>query len=835
MDERAPATDWPRWVVAPVDDSVFGELLAGLVQICRATSAALVIGDKGTTTIVAASGPGPHRMVPGSTLTSFGVPAGSGVSLELITPDPIPVDDRSCLQAIAALTGRLLLERRSARLASDGTWGLVVVRNDGHIRLVSPMVCRTMAYEPDQVLGRNIFELVHPDDHVLAIDSLARTAAVPGEKYPLDVRFVGADERTLVWEVTAEDRFDVSLDDIVFTVRPADERPEADALVGEQVRVLDMIGRGERAPATLAEIARVAGRRLGVACAVLTVEPDDRERATRVLRLAAADGISSELGESIDGTRVAVDSNTCGASVHQRSALGSGDLIADSSWAGHQQALAAAGFGSCWADPIDSVRITDPLGVLAFFGPRGWTPSAPEVRAADLFASLASVTLQRAHAEAALHHQATHDPLTGLPNRALFLDRLEHALASGDSADTKVAVMFLDLDRFKVVNDALGHEAGDELLVAVAGRIGTVAGAGMTVARFGGDEFTVLVESVRSAADSVAIAEQIIDAFRTPIRVAGEQLMMTVSIGIVLSGAGRMRASTMLRDADAAMYRAKHHGRNRVELFDDRMRARAVARLDLEHALPGSVERGDFSLHYQAEIELDRLSVVGTEALLRWNHPFRGSVAPVDFIPVAEETGVIVELGEWVLAEACRQIARWDAAGPMVAAAPRMWVNISAVQLRQAGFPERVQRLLKAMGTDPDRLGLEITESAVMTDVESAIESLTQLRELGMQTAIDDFGTGYASIAALRRLPIDLVKIDRTLVQDVTADRQGAAVFGAIVDLVHATGSTVVAEGVETEEQLMIVRAVGCDAAQGYWIGRPALPGSTVPDFVWAG
>ena len=806
-------TEWLFGVVALDDDAVFGEALRGLLQFTGATAAAITAPSRGERRAVAhafAAPPGAggrestppvrHRAV----ITT--VASANQVELVLGGPAPIPDDCVASVGVVTRLLGRLLEERRTRRLPTDTLWGLVIVKNGGQVRLVSPRVCAQMGYVADEMIGRNVFEVIHADDHEMSMSSLAHTAAVPGEKYPLDIRFLHDDGGSRVWEVTAEDRLDASIDDIVFTARPADERSRDDALIGEQARVLDRIGRGESVTATFGEIARLVGRRLGVGCALLRAD-----RPARRLCVEATDGLGPELADALEGTPISADANTCGVAVHHRSTIRSDDLLADDSWAEHRETLAAAGFGACWVNPIDSPRIDEPLGALACFGPSGWAPSPEDMRVAFLFTSMASVAVQRSSAEADLHHQAMHDPLTGLPNRALFLD----------------------LDRFKVINDALGHEAGDELLIGVAQRIESVTRIGTSVARFGGDEFTLLVDAVASPREAVVVAERVVEAFHRPITVAGTELVMTVSIGVVTSGDERVSAATMLRDADAAMYRAKNRGRNRVELFDDRTRSVAVARLDLEHALRLAVARGDFALHYQPEIDLERLEVVGTEALLRWSHPVRGEVPPADFIPVAEETGAIVDLGEWVLVEACRQLARWDAA--VGAGAPRMWVNLSAVQLLDRTFPDRVERLLASTGTRPDRLGLEITESALMGDVEGAIASLTKLRELGVQTAIDDFGTGHASLASLRRLPIDLVKLDRVFVHDLGVDRRGHAMFEAIVDLVHAAGARVVAEGVETELQFDSLRRLGCDAAQGYWLGRPAAAGLRVPAWSRAG
>ncbi len=730
-----------------------------------------------------------------------------------------------------AVLARVAARRRaslmSGEASSDQVWGLAVIGSDGEVRAMSVTIAAALGHDARGLLGRNIFDVIHPDDHSRALASLAPAATVPGEKYPLDLRFLRPDGSSTLLEVIAEDLAGDTVDEVVISGSVISGRTEDDALIGEQLRVLDMIGRGEWVATTLAEIARLAAARLGAACAVFVL--DD---ARSGLRIAASDGLGEESIRRLDRTSVRADTNTVGRSVHLGAALSCRDVSGDPAWGEAATSLLADGLVTCWADPMTTYGDDAAIGALGFFGPVGWTATAQHVRAADLFTRMATVAVQRGETEAHLAYQATHDPLTALPNRALFLDRLDRALERRTPGGDPVAVMFLDLDRFKVVNDALGHEAGDELLVAVADRIRAVSDAGTCVARFGGDEFTVLVDAVPSSTDAIAVAERIVASLRAPIPVGDTEVVMTVSIGLALSRQRHVEASTMLRDADAAMYRAKHRGRNRVEVFDDQMRAIAMARLDLEHALRESMARGDFALNYQPQICLERIEVVGAEALLRWSHPDRGAVAPADFIPVAEETGAIVELGDWVLAEACRQALRWGLVAP---SAPRMWVNMSVVQLLHPGFPERVRAMIEAVGLDPTRIGLEITESSLMTDIDAAISTLGALKDLGVATAIDDFGTGYASLAYLRRLPVDFVKLDQTFVRDLSVGTKGAAVVGAIVELVHATGSSLVAEGVETEDEFVALRELGCDGAQGHWIGRPIEPAEVLASFTWAG
>jgi diguanylate cyclase (GGDEF)-like protein len=424
-----------------------------------------------------------------------------------------------------------------------------------------------------------------------------------------------------------------------------------------------------------------------------------------------------------------------------------------------------------------------------------------------------------------------HDPLTGLPNRALFLDRLTHALSLRPDPSRYTAVMFLDLDRFKVINDALGHEVGDEILVAVAGRLTAATRTSGTVARLGGDEFTVLCEGLRSPRDAVAIATRLVESLRDPLPLAdGGFAPMSISVGVAVSNRPDDLPESLVRDADAAMYRAKERGRNRVEVFDDGMRAVALARLELEHALRDAIERGDFTLLLQPEVDVRSGAVVAAEALLRWRQPDQSEVLPADFIPIAEEVGAIVPLGDWVINEVCTRARLWTA-GMAAERLFRVWANISGPQLLQPAFADRVREIEERTGVSPQRLGLEVTESALMMDAEAAMKVLAALRALGVGIAIDNFGTGPSSLAYLKRLPVDVVKIDRSFVEDIGRTEEGVSMVAAIVQLAHAMGCLVVAEGVESRAQNELLASLGCDIAQGHFIGLPAAV--TTPTPTW--
>ena len=429
--------------------------------------------------------------------------------------------------------------------------------------------------------------------------------------------------------------------------------------------------------------------------------------------------------------------------------------------------------------------------------------------------------------EALLAHQALHDGLTGLPNRQLLVDRLNHAIALMHRHDgPPPVVMFLDLNRFKLVNDTFGHQTGDELLKEVARRVRSVLRESDTLSRFGGDEFVILCEEVGDRATATAIVERIRGAFDEPFDLAEEQLNVSVSIGVASVDDDMTSIESLLSEADAAMYFAKaHDGSGKVRFFDEVTRRAARHRVRIESDLAHALERNELLLHYQPIVEMQSRRVVGVEALLRWNHPERGLLAPGEFLEPAERTGLIVPIGQWVIADACATVARWNAHR---AAEDHLHlsVNLSPRQLAEQHFVDEVARLLTASGVDPHevRLSFELTESWMAVDAGGEQRRLQALHDLGITLAVDDFGTGYSSLAYVKDLPVTVVKIDRSFVSPLGRDPRDLAIVRGIIDLAHNIDLYVVAEGVETEAQYQHLVALGCDYAQGFHLGRPQAP-----------
>jgi diguanylate cyclase (GGDEF)-like protein len=444
---------------------------------------------------------------------------------------------------------------------------------------------------------------------------------------------------------------------------------------------------------------------------------------------------------------------------------------------------------------------------------------------ADVAEAFNETIARRRQLEMELAHQALHDPLTGLPNRTLLADRLGQALARQARSAGSVVVAFMDLDRFKLINDSKGHPVGDAVLVALARRLEAAMRSADTVARFGGDEFVMVSEGAHADADIVAIASRLKGVLDEPFPLGDEDIRISGSVGLAVNDNGET-ADELIRNADAAMYSAKEAERGSFAVYREPLHAGVVSRLQTERDLHRALDQGEFVLHYQPKCSLATADVVGVEALIRWAHPTKGLVSPADFIPVCEETGMIVPIGQWVLFQAGRQARRWhDEHGLSVAVS----VNLSARQLIRPDLTAIVAGMLETTGADPADLCLEITEGTLLQDMNLAVRHLAELRSLGVRISIDDFGTGYSSLAYLRTLPLDELKIDRSFVTPVADDVSAAAIVESVVSLGHALGLLVVAEGVETAAQLSTLRDLRCDLAQGYYLARPASAAAILP------
>ena len=437
------------------------------------------------------------------------------------------------------------------------------------------------------------------------------------------------------------------------------------------------------------------------------------------------------------------------------------------------------------------------------------------------------ISQQRRDAER-IRFLAYYDALTGLPNRTLLADRMAKAIATAQRNGTRVALLFMDLDGFKHVNDSLGHLLGDTLLQRVAERLGQQTRRADTLARFGGDEFVVLLTEVEGPDSIATAARRCLDALSTPFALDGHDIDITASIGISVYPDDGDALEALIKNADTAMYQAKESGRSQFRFFEAAMNARATSRATLANDLRRALERGELLLHYQPQAEITSGEIVGVEALVRWQHPQLGMISPAEFIPVAEEIGLIGRLGEWVMNEACRQAVAWQQAGlPHMPVA----VNLSALQLRSPDFLDSVRRALQSAGLDAHWLELELTESVLMHQVDTVMQTLNGLSALGIRIAIDDFGTGYSSLAYLRRFAIDKLKIDRSFIRDLSVDPEDALIVATIIRMAHSLRLKVIAEGVEASEQLATLRAQGCDEIQGYHLSRP-LPADALAEFI---
>ena len=665
-------------------------------------------------------------------------------------------------------------------------------------------------------------ERVHPDDRGRVASAVANTLATlePYEHgYRIvrpdgDVRWVHA--RGEVGEVRggAAVRLGGYCHDVTAQKQAEERRSRVQEELAGHRRVLERIARGEPFEATLALLCQEVEQRYPeAACTVLLV--DDSER---VLRHAAAPSLATSFVEAIDGLPITRGMGACGQAASTGETVVVDDTLTSPLTAAFVELAETHDLRSVWSQPLLSAAKVV-LGTFAVYRGVPHHPDPEEAAVVSAAANLAALAIERHRTEAALTLAAQADPLTGLPNRARFLHELQACLRG---ADASVAVMFLDLDGFKWINDSLGHQAGDRVLTDVADRFRHGVGARHTVARFGGDEFTVLIDQatptrVGRAADAVRAA------FVEPFLLDGGEFFLSVSIGIARNDE-TSDAYGLDRDADAAMYAAKESGRGHQAFFHERLRQRAVARVNLESELRRAVERDEFVLHYQPIVDLASGRWCGAEALVRWQHPRRGLTVPNAFIPLAEETGLIVPLGLRILDRAVAEAATWPLTDPPLYVA----ANLSAVQVADPALASEIADLLAWYSVAPECLVVEVTESAVMEHLDTARSVLGDLAALGVRAFIDDFGTGHSSIARLGELPVAGIKIDQSFTGRLGRDAEVVSVLAAITELGHALGLHVIIEGIETEAALHEVAALGCDAGQGYHVSLP-LP---APDFL---
>jgi c-di-GMP-specific phosphodiesterase len=576
--------------------------------------------------------------------------------------------------------------------------------------------------------------------------------------------------------------------------------------------MLQAIARGTPVADSLQRVCvEVEGRYPGAYCSILLADTDQG-----VLRHIAAPSLPAAFRDAVNGLPIADGSGACGSAAASRSPVVVTDAWADPRTRLFRDVAVAHNLRSVWSYPLlDSKAAV--IGTFALYRGAIHSPDPDEVATVATLASVAALAIERYLTEVALTKAAQRDPLTDLPNRAQFEEMLAGALDRARQATSACAVMFLDLDGFKFVNDSLGHQAGDRVLIEVAKRLRAALRGDVTLARFGGDEFTVLVENA-TPEEAQSYAETITAALSEPVPLDGGQFIVTTAIGIAMSGEGSPDPESVLRDADAAMYAAKAKGRSRQAFFDRTMRQTLVARMTLERELHQAVHDGTIAVHYQPIVDIASGHWCGAEALARWSTPLLGEVPADIFIPLAEEIGVISRLGRHVIAQAIEQMTTLQALGLTVPVS----VNVSAVQLADPEVAGQVLNLLSRAGIPPTMVCLEITESVVMADPDLALRLLTDLRDAGVRIVIDDFGTGHSSIARLGALPVAAIKIDKSFTAGLLVDHATVTVVGAMIELAHTFGYKVTAEGVERSDEFRLLADLGCDQAQGYLFARPS-------------
>jgi diguanylate cyclase (GGDEF)-like protein/PAS domain S-box-containing protein len=773
-------------------------------RVHPAIAAALVVGPAAA--IAAALLAGPAQLAPAVVATTM-------ASVGLVAAVRERRRTRDALRGLRADRQRLV------SLLEESHVAVAVLDSRGCYLELGPRAVDILGWSEDSLLGAPAVDRIDGADRGRISDLIQLVGSEPGSRRDgIRTRHRTADGRWIDLELTIANRVgDQSIQALVLCAKDVSSHvaatSELEASLEQQVGVAQL---GRRAlegadPTLLAlEAVTIIRRTMGVD----GVELYRHVASEELLLLETALGPTRELSGLI--TIGADERVPESLAIHERRTVVVDDLPSDPRFEVPPH-LRAGGPHSMLSVPVTGPH--RPYGALSVHSARRRIFMPDDTVFVQSIANALGLVLDRRRAEEETLHRAFHDGLTGLPNRTLFVHRLQRTLERWGVRASSVGVFVVDLDHFKVINDSLGHELGDALIIEVANRLRDCVRPGDMVARLGGDEFALMCEDATSIERVESMASRIAEELDVPIEIAGRAIHVSASVGIALPSSPNATAASLLRDADVALYQAKDRGRGGYALFEETHRAQAVTRLETESELRRALPAGELRVHYQPTVDLTSGRTTGAEALVRWIHPTRGMIRPTEFIPIAEQTDLIDLVGTWVLREACRQLAEWSS--DPVTSSLTVAVNLSARQLCQPRLASEVALVISQLGVDPSKLCLEITESALMIDLDRAIHAVRELKTLGLRIAVDDFGTGYSSLSYLTRLPVDVVKIDRSFIAAIAHDDQDRAVTRGIIDLAHSLRLTVVAEGVETDEQLILLHQMGCDEAQGYLFARP--------------
>ena len=701
------------------------------------------------------------------------------------------------------------------RIAKMGSWEMDIKSNEFRY---SEEICRIYGLNNCNINKyEDLFESMKDDDRKKIITQYKQLLhqAVPLQ---LDHQIFLPDgtERIVNQQANASVDENGNIQQLIGTIQDITQRKLFESVEADKNRVLEMIVRNENLADIMKELVTIIETQEPEAfCSISLLKK-------KHFHLQAGSLMAEPFFHTMDSQPVHAETGGC-----QSIAAYTGNMVIISDietshlWKKSRDIALNHGIRACCSLPVISGK-GQILGVISIFYRRIWHPDDSVIKLLEILAKLASVAIKRRRLSEKLEHQARHDVLTGLPNRAAISEYMDQALNQASGTDDKVAVFFIDLDRFKHINDSLGHPIGDSLLKEVTKRFKTCVHENSIIGRMGGDEFMYVLKGVKNQDDITETASKILELAAPPFEIKDQSLYLGASIGISIYPDDGNDAMSLQKNSDTAMFYAKNQGGNRFQFFSQEMNMAAIERLEIENELRKAVEQGDFELHYQPKYNLKDNSLAGFEALLRWNHPARGRVPPVKFIPIAEESELIIPIGTWVLREACRQNIEWEKAG---LGAFKIAVNVSVVQFLQDDFIELVEKTLQDYNLSPHRLELEVTESLVISDLSIVSKSLSKLRSIGIITTIDDFGTGYSSMSYLNQLPIDCLKIDRSFIMKLSGEKdiaeRGRMMVKTIVKLAHDLNLTVVAEGIEEQEHLEFLKEIKCDIGQGYYFSVP--------------